>query len=121
MKLSLDYTQRLNLHALMGTQRASVDDIRLFWRLQDLINLTADEKAAINYRTVPQANGTVQVQWDARENLPVLEYEFQAEEFQRLGKMFKEWQSGFLIGPYRPWLEPLLNQLDGAVNGKPAL
>ena len=116
MKLSLDYTQRLNLHALMGAQRVSVDDLRMFWRLQDMIQLTNEEKNTINYRTVQQ-NGMVQVQWDAISDLPVREYEFQPDEFQRLGKMVREWQPGFLIGVDRQWMEPLMAQLDGAIDG----
>ena len=50
MTLTLDHTQRLNLHALMGAQRASVDEVRLWWRLQDMIDLTPEERTQINYR-----------------------------------------------------------------------
>src|SRR5215831_18664784 len=114
MKLTLDYTQRLNLHALMGAQRVSVDDLRLFWRLQDMIQLTLEEKNAINYRTVQQ-NGMVQVQWDFVPDLPLKDYEFAPEDFQRLGKMVREWQPGFVIGADRQWMEPLMAQLDGAL------
>jgi hypothetical protein len=32
MKLTLDHTQRLNLHALLGAQRADVGSIRAIWR-----------------------------------------------------------------------------------------
>jgi hypothetical protein len=31
MKLTLDHTQRLNLHALLGAQRADVGSIRAIW------------------------------------------------------------------------------------------
>lgn len=119
MKLTLDYTQRLNLHALMGAQRAALDDLRTFWRLQDLIDLTPDERAAINYRTIQQ-NGQAMVQWDSGKSLPVKEYELADPEFQRVSKMVREWQPGFLIGADRHWIEPLMAQLDGAaakVNG----
>src|SRR5215471_1082181 len=112
MRLALDYTQRLNLHALMGAQRASVDELRMFWRLQDMINLTPEERDAIGYKT-SQVGGQVQVQWDSGKNLPVQEYEFKDDEFQRLSKMVREGQSGFLIGADRIWLEPLLAQFDG--------
>jgi hypothetical protein len=45
MKLTLDHTQRLNLHALLGAQRADVGSIRAIWAMamQDKITLTADE------------------------------------------------------------------------------
>src|ERR1017187_3950027 len=34
MKLTLDHTQRLNLHALLGAQRADVGSIRAIWAVQ---------------------------------------------------------------------------------------
>ena len=48
MKLTLDltHTQRLNLHALLGAQRADVGAIRAIWALQDRIALdTVEEKS----------------------------------------------------------------------------
>lgn len=122
MKLSLDHTQRLNLHALMGAQRANLDDLRMLWKLQDRIDLSAREKAAINYR-VQQVNGMQQVMWDMTKELPPEEYEFNEQEFARISRMLKEWQPGFLIGADRQWLEPLMAQLDGpsgAPDGKAA-
>lgn len=120
MKLSLDHTQRLNLHALMGAQRANLDDLRLLWKLQDRIDLSAREKAAIHYH-VQQVNGMQQVMWDMTKELPREEYEFSDQEFARLSRMLKEWQPGFLIGADRQWLEPLMAQLDGygGVSGGP--
>jgi hypothetical protein len=124
MKLSLDHTQRLNLHSLMGAQRASLDDLRMFWKLQDRIDLSAQEKAAINYK-VQLVNGMQQVQWDVSKVLPLEVYEFNEQESARLTKMLKEWQPGYLIGADRQWLEPLLAQIDGLlpegkVDGKAA-
>jgi hypothetical protein len=112
MKLSLDHTQRLNLHSLMGAQRASLDDLRMLWKLQDRIDLSAQEKAAINYK-VTLVNGMQQVQWDVSKILPLEVYEFNEQESARLTKMLKEWQPGYLIGADRQWLEPLLAQIDG--------
>ncbi|MCX6628384.1 MAG: hypothetical protein NTW28_12230 [Candidatus Solibacter sp.] len=37
MKLTMDHTQRLNLHALLGAQRADVGSIRAIWAVQDKI------------------------------------------------------------------------------------
>lgn len=111
MKLLLTYSQRLNLHALMGAQRAPLDDLRLLWRLQDQIALSEEEKAAINWRT-HQSNGMQQVLWDAGKEPQPKEYEFNSEEFARLSKMIHEWQPGFLIGADRQWLEPLMAQFD---------
>lgn len=114
MKLLLDHTQRLNLHALMGAQRATLDDLRLLWKLQDRIELSAQEKTSINYR-IQQVNGMQQVMWDTSKALPPAEYEFSDPEFARIQKMMREWQPGFLIGADRQWLEPLMAQLDGAL------
>jgi hypothetical protein len=44
MKLTLDHTQRLNLHALLGAQRADVGSIRAIWAVQDRIALDAAEE-----------------------------------------------------------------------------
>ena len=117
MKLVLDYTQRLNLHALLGAQRANCDELRMFWRLQDLLELSADEKKTIDYRSVMQGGQAV-VQWDATKELPTREYDLQEVEFQRLAKVVKEWQPGFLIGADRRWIEPLLAALDAVPASK---
>lgn len=117
MKLTLDYTQRLNLHALMGAQRASLDEMRMLWRLQDQIELTAEEKAAIDYKVVEQ-NGQSQVLWNPNKNLPLKEYELADVEFQRMARTLREWQPGFLIGADRRWIEPLMAQFDGALASK---
>jgi len=50
MKLTLDHTQRLNLHALLGAQRADVGSIRAIWAVQDKIALDADEEKALELK-----------------------------------------------------------------------
>jgi hypothetical protein len=50
MKLSLDHTQRLNLHALLGAQRADVGSIRAIWAIQDRIALDVDEERAVELK-----------------------------------------------------------------------
>jgi len=50
MKLMLDHTQRLNLHALLGAQRADVGSIRAIWAIQDRLALSADEEKAIELK-----------------------------------------------------------------------
>ena len=116
MKLTLDYTQRLNLHALMGAQRVNLDDLRLLWKLQDRIDLDAEQRAAINFQ-IREINGMQQATWDlSKSSFSPAEYEFTTEEFNRIARMVKEWQPGFLTTADRRWLEPLLVQLD---NGQP--
>jgi len=50
MKLTLDHAQRLNLHALLGAQRADVGSIRAIWAVQDKIALNADEEKALELK-----------------------------------------------------------------------
>jgi len=111
MKLILDHTQRLNLHALIGAQRGSLDETRLLWKLQDRIELTDAEKEAVGYRT-QIVNGMQQVGWDSAKGLPPKEYEFTDEEYQKLNNVVRSWQPGYLASGDRQWLEPLLEQLE---------
>ena len=53
MKMTLDHTQRLNLHALLGAQRADVGSIRAIWAVQD--------KLAADAPWVPIAHGELVV------------------------------------------------------------
>lgn len=50
MKVQLDHTQRLNLHALLGAQRGDVATVRVIWAIQDKIALTPDEEKAIELK-----------------------------------------------------------------------
>lgn len=109
--LVLDHTQRLNLHALIGAQRANVDDMRLFWKIQDRIDLSPKEKEAIGYQ-IRQVNGQQQIAWDATCGLAPVEFDFLPEEVAKLGKIVKEWSPGYMIAADRVWLEPLLGQLE---------
>ena len=111
MRLKLDYTQRLNLHALIGAQRCSVDELRVAWRLQDEIDLTEAEKKKINYRMIT-VGGQQQPNWELVRDEPV-EYTFSEEDYARIKKLVMEWQPGFLTTADRLWLQPLLEQLDG--------
>jgi len=109
MDLFLDHTQRLNLHLMMGAQRGSVDEIRLWWRLQDLIALDDQERTAIEYRTV-RFGDAEQPQWNPSK-VSSRRYEFTTDEIERIRKLIKEWQHGFAASD-RLWLEPLLAQLE---------
>ena len=50
MKLTLDHTQRLNLHALLGAQRADVGNTRAIWAIQDKLALDTDEEKTIELK-----------------------------------------------------------------------
>ena len=67
MKLTLDHTQRLNLHALMGAQRADVGSIRAIWALQDKIALDAEEEKTLGVKhEVANGAGTRRLESGAR-------------------------------------------------------
>jgi hypothetical protein len=115
MELSLNETQRLNLHFMMGSQRGSVDEIRLWWRLQDSIALSDEEKKAINYRTV-KVGDVEQPTWETA-HVKARRFEFTTDEVGKLERLVREWQFGYTAGD-RAWLEPLLAQLEPPkVNG----
>jgi hypothetical protein len=99
----------------MGAQRGSVDDVRAYWKLQDRIDLSEAERKAINFR-IQEVNGMQQALWDGDPKAKPKEFEFAPDEFDRIKKMVREWQPGFLTTADRRWLEPLLGQLD---NGQP--
>jgi hypothetical protein len=62
MKLTLDHTKRLNLHALLGVQRADVGAIRSIWAVQDKIALHADEEKALELKR-EMAGGQERLVW----------------------------------------------------------
>lgn len=109
MKLTLDETQRLNLHLMLGNQRGTVNEIRAFWKLQDLIALSDKDKERIEFKTI-QNNGNTTTSWNSTLVKP-LEFKFNEDELAHITKMFREWQHGFSAFD-RIWLEPLLAQLD---------
>lgn len=110
--LVLDATQRLNVHALIGAQRANVDDMRMFWKIQDRIELSLEEKEIIGYQIRQAPNGQQQITWDTSRFLEPREVELTPDEVPKLLKIIKEWQGGFMINADRIWLEPLLGQLE---------
>jgi hypothetical protein len=63
MKLTLDHTQRLNLHALLGAQRADVGSIRAIWAVQDKIALDAEEAKTLGIKR-EVTNGLERVVWN---------------------------------------------------------
>ena len=69
MKLTLDHTQRLNLHALLGAQRADVGSIRAIWSVQDRIALDADEERAVELKREMVA-GQERLVWNAALSVP---------------------------------------------------
>jgi hypothetical protein len=109
MKLTLDHTQRLNLHALLGAQRADVGSIRAICALQDKITLDAAEEKALGIRR-EVANGLERVVWNPALSIPPCEFELGDADVSRLKAALATWDS-YAAGGDRRWLEPLLDTL----------
>ena len=109
MKLMLDHTQRLNLHALLGAQRADVGSIRAIWAVQDKIALDAGEETALELKR-EVAGGQERVVWNADLSLPAREFEFADPEIGRIKAAIGTWES-YAAGSDRRWLQPLIEVL----------
>ena len=109
MKLTLDHTQRLNLHALLGAQQADVGSIRAIWAVQDKIALDAEEERTLAV-TREVTNGLERVVWNPVLTIPAREFELVDAEMSRLKAALATWDS-YAAGGDRRWLEPLLDAL----------
>ncbi|MCX6625658.1 MAG: hypothetical protein NTY38_32275, partial [Acidobacteria bacterium] len=109
MDLTLDHTQRLNLHALLGAQRADVGSIRAIWAVQDKIALDADEEKAIELRREMVA-GQEHVVWNPALSLPTSTFEFTDGEVAKIKVSIETWDS-YGANADRRWLQPLVDAL----------
>ncbi len=112
MKLTLDHTQRLNLHALLGAQRADVGSIRAIWNIQDKIALDADEEKAIELKR-DFAGDQERVLWNPSLSAPAKGFDFTEAELARIRAAISAWGS-YGAAPDRRWLEPLIDALFSA-------
>lgn len=109
MKLTLDHTQRLNLHALLGAQRADVGSIRAIWALQDRIALDAHEEKAIELKR-ELVNGQDRMVWNPSLTVAQREFELADAEVARIKQAVGTWDA-FAVSTDRRWLEPLIASL----------
>lgn len=109
MKLMLDHTQRLNLHALLGAQRADVGSIRAIWAIQDRIALDADEEKTVELKREIIA-GQERLLWNPSLRLPLKGFEFSDAEAARIRAALQAWDS-FAAGADRRWLQPLIETI----------
>ncbi len=112
MKLTLDHTQRLNLHALLGAQRADVGSIRAIWSVQDRIALDADEEMAVEVKREMIA-GQERVVWNPALSLAAKDFEFSDPEVARIKVAIETWDS-YGANADRRWLQPLVETLFSA-------
>ena len=75
MKLTLNHTQRLNLHALLGAQRADVGSIRAIWAIQDRIALDVDQEKAIELKR-ELVGGQERVLWNPSLSISAKAFDF---------------------------------------------
>jgi len=106
MKMTLDHTQRLNLHALLGAQRADVGSIRAIWSIQDRIALGGDEEKALEVKREMVA-GQERVLWNPALSISAKEFEFTDVDVARIKVALESWDS--YTSSDRRWLEPLLD------------
>ena len=109
MKFTLDHTQRLNLHALLGAQRADVGSIRAIWSIQDRIALDADEEKTVELRR-EMAAGQERVVWNPALSIPAKQFEFTDPEVARIKAAIQMWDS-YGVAAERRWLQPLVEIL----------
>ncbi|MBL8173202.1 MAG: hypothetical protein JNK48_00945 [Bryobacterales bacterium] len=109
MKLTLDHTQRLNLQALLGAQRADVGSIRAIWSIPDRIALDGDEDKALELKRDIVA-GQERAVWNPALSLRSKEYEFKDAEIARIKAALQTWDS-YGVAADRGWLEPLITML----------
>ena len=112
MKLTLDHTQRLNLHALLGAQRADVGSIRAIWSIQDRIALDTDEERAVEVKREMVA-GQERVVWNPARSIPAKDFEFSDPELARMKAAIQTWDS-YGVNADRRWLQPLVETLFSA-------
>ncbi len=109
MKLTLNHTQRLNLHALLGAQRADVGSIRAIWSIQDRIALDPGEEKAVELKREIVA-GQERVVWNPALSVPPRDFEFTDAEVARIKAALQTWDS-YGVAADRGWLQPLVETL----------
>lgn len=109
MKLMLDHTQRLNLHALLGAQRADVGSIRAIWAIQDRLALSPDEEKAIEVKREMVADQE-RVLWNPALSIPASEFEFTDSDVARIKAALQVWES-YGVNADRRWLQPLVEAM----------
>jgi hypothetical protein len=109
MKLTLDHAQRLNLHALLGAQRADVGSIRAIWAVQDKLALSADEEKTIDLKR-ELVSGQERTVWNPSLSIPVRAFDFTDAEVVRVKAAIETWDA-YGAAADRRWLEPLISSL----------
>lgn len=111
--MQLNIEQRLNLLVLLGQLECrNVADTRNVWKLMEKIELTTEEKLAIDYVTQNMNGGGEAFNWNnikAGEREP-LSLDFSDGELSNLRRAIDACPR-WLPSQARRWLEPLLSQM----------
>ena len=108
MKLTLDHTQRLNMHALFGAQRVDVAGIRAIWAIQDKLALDSAEEKTLELKRELVA-GQERVLWNPALSIPGKEFDFADAEVARMKVAIEMWNH-YGATADRRWLEPLVDE-----------
>jgi hypothetical protein len=109
MKLTIDHTQRLNLHAFLGAQRAEVGSIRAICAVQDRIALDADEEKTVELKREMVA-GQERVVWNPALYIPAKEFEFSELDVTRIEAALQT-RDSYGVAADRRWLQPIVSIL----------
>jgi hypothetical protein len=107
MTLELTLAQRINLIELINqTPAVSVGEIRWWWKFLDKVAVTPEEASAIDLQET-----SIGPAWNTAKEAatPPSRFEFSELEFARLRNSVAQAK---LPTAARPWLEPLLDQLE---------
>lgn len=108
-ELAVNVQQRLNIIGLLGQQRGTVADIRLWSGLIGKLELAEGERTAINLRADQQRPGVLLWDSGAAQAVGPKTVEMTGEEAEKLRQLCQSWPN------FQPadcqWLLPLLEAL----------
>lgn len=108
MTLHLTPAQRVSLLSLLDATLYSARDVRLVWQLQDKLMLSETDAEAVGLR-IRHHEGARLFECDLSRPLPPEAMELDDVE----GRIIRDAIEAKKYVPYfRPWLEPLLDQLE---------
>ena len=108
--MQLNIEQRLNLVVLLGALECrNLADTRSVWKLMDKIELTDEEKLAIDY-AIHRMNGSEAFTWNNQKSSEPVDYDFSDGELKNLRRAIDSCPR-WTPAQARRWLEPLLQQM----------
>jgi hypothetical protein len=109
MTLTLDHNQRLNLVFVLGSHDVRGRELHAVWHLQDTLDLSEDEKQAIDLRET-LVNGQKATYWDSAKALQPRSFDFVEADIERIRKAMDEFPN-MKASRDRLWAEPIYAQL----------